>query len=372
MLQKDGSLIEMGPRDYDSEDILQELLAKYPNLLAGEQIDELNPRRWILVSREISIPDDTDAEGRWSLDHLFLDQDGVPTLVEVKRSTDTRIRREVVGQMLDYAANAASYWDVDKIMSHYEANCERSGLDPKQNWIERLQLEENYDDYWGKVSQNLETGRLRMLFVADEIPFELKRVVEFLNEQMKPAEVLALEIKQYVSENHKTLIPRVFGQSSKTQTMKSSGRSVKRQWDEPTFLSEMSNRQGSEALRTTKLIFDWAKSRDLNVWFGSGGLTGSYLPTLDLKGKWFSFFALLTNGNIELQFQVLKNRPIYGELEKRKRLYDELGKIPGISLPTDGYNRCPKIPLSVLYREESLNLFLEIWTNCITEIRNNF
>lgn len=27
---------------------------------------------------------------RFSLDHLFIDQDGIPTLVEVKRSTDTR------------------------------------------------------------------------------------------------------------------------------------------------------------------------------------------------------------------------------------------------------------------------------------------
>jgi hypothetical protein len=34
----------------------------------------------------------------------------VPTLVEVKRSDDTRIRREVVGQMLDYAANGVVYW----------------------------------------------------------------------------------------------------------------------------------------------------------------------------------------------------------------------------------------------------------------------
>jgi hypothetical protein len=25
--------------------------------------------------------------GRWSLDHLFLDQDAIPTLVEVKRGT---------------------------------------------------------------------------------------------------------------------------------------------------------------------------------------------------------------------------------------------------------------------------------------------
>ena len=47
---------------------------------------------------------------RGSLDHLFLDQDAVPTLVEVKRSENTQIRREVVGQMLDYAANGVMFW----------------------------------------------------------------------------------------------------------------------------------------------------------------------------------------------------------------------------------------------------------------------
>src|SRR6185312_796656 len=57
----------------------------------------------------------------WSLDHLFLDEEGVPMLVEVKRSTDTRIRREVVGQMLDYAANALSYWNVAAIKARFEA-----------------------------------------------------------------------------------------------------------------------------------------------------------------------------------------------------------------------------------------------------------
>jgi len=29
----------------------------------------------------------------WALDHLLLDQDAIPTLVEVKRSSDTRIRK---------------------------------------------------------------------------------------------------------------------------------------------------------------------------------------------------------------------------------------------------------------------------------------
>ena len=100
LLQDNGQLLEMKEQKYDSEDLLQELIAKYPNLLAGDQIDSDNPRRWLLISREISIPDSELGHGRFSLDHLFLDQDGIPTLVEVKRSSDTRIRREVVGQIV--------------------------------------------------------------------------------------------------------------------------------------------------------------------------------------------------------------------------------------------------------------------------------
>ena len=61
------------------------------------------------------MPDTKEGPGRWSVDHLFLDQDSVPTLVEVKRSSDTRIRREVVGQLIDYAANAVVYWPVEML-----------------------------------------------------------------------------------------------------------------------------------------------------------------------------------------------------------------------------------------------------------------
>jgi hypothetical protein len=68
-----------------------------------------------LIDRESAVPDTEEGPGRWSVDHLFLDQDCVPTLVEVKRSSDTRIRREVVGQLIDYAANAVVYWPVETL-----------------------------------------------------------------------------------------------------------------------------------------------------------------------------------------------------------------------------------------------------------------
>jgi len=131
LIKDDETLIEMTEKEYDSEELLQELLAKYPNLLAGDQIDSEFPRRWLLVSREINVPDAEDGYGRFSLDHLFLDQDAIPTLVEVKRSSDTRIRREVVGQMMDYAANAVVYWPVETIRVKFEQNCEKSGLSPE-------------------------------------------------------------------------------------------------------------------------------------------------------------------------------------------------------------------------------------------------
>jgi hypothetical protein len=130
LLRDDDQLVEMRGQPYDSEDVLQQLLAKHPSLLAGDQMGDASPRRWLLVAREASLPSDEDGGGRWSVDHLFLDQDAVPTLVEVKRSSDTRIRREVVGQMLDYAANAVVYWPVERLRATFEAIRAQNGQDP--------------------------------------------------------------------------------------------------------------------------------------------------------------------------------------------------------------------------------------------------
>ena len=64
LIQEDGGLVEMTERAYDSEDLLQELLAQYPNLLAGDQMDGLEPRRWLLVSREVPLASEEDGKHR--------------------------------------------------------------------------------------------------------------------------------------------------------------------------------------------------------------------------------------------------------------------------------------------------------------------
>lgn len=65
LLQGDDRLVEMSEQTYDSEEILQTLLAKYPNLLAGDQIDAASPRRWLLITREASLQSEEGSSGRW-------------------------------------------------------------------------------------------------------------------------------------------------------------------------------------------------------------------------------------------------------------------------------------------------------------------
>jgi hypothetical protein len=267
VLTDEKKLVAMQPASFVTEDEFQELLAKFPLLLAGDQIDATSPRRWLLISREQSIPSEDGGSARWALDHLFIDQDGVPTLVEVKRQSDARLyRREVVGQMMDYAANATAYWPVEELRRGFEERCAAEGRDPEEEIRGVLGVDGEIESMWLRVKTNLQAGRVRLLFVADYIPPELRRIVEFLNKQMDPAEVLALELRQFEGEGLKTLVPMVYGQTEEAQQRKSAGE-PKRKWDESSMYEGIERRVGLNAVQAAKKIVAWTKDNTDEVWF---------------------------------------------------------------------------------------------------------
>jgi hypothetical protein len=219
-LLQDSELVEMREQPYGSESVLQELLEKYPRLLTSEHQGS-SGWGWLLVRREVGVPDQASGANRWSIDHLFVDATSVPTLVEVKRSSDSRIRRELIGQMLDYAANGVVYWPAGSMRSGFEKRCAEDDEDAEDVFTRSLGTDLGYDDYWKRVDENLRSGRIRLVFVADDIPRELRRVIEFLNEQMVQAEVIGVEIKQYRGEGDTTtLVPRVVGQTEQARRQK--------------------------------------------------------------------------------------------------------------------------------------------------------
>lgn len=375
LIQEGDTLQPMSEEPYLSEDRFQTLLEKYPDLLAGDQIDEIRPRRWLLVSREVGVPSEDNSTGRWSLDHLFLDQDAIPTLVEVKRSSDTRIRREVVGQMLDYAANAVVYWSIETIQAKFEANCNSQGVDPTQLVAELVKADSDdevlVEAFWSQVKTNLQAGKVRLVFVADEIPSELRRIVEFLNTQMDPAEVLAVEIKQYVGQGVQTLVPKVIGRTAGADRKKP-GTFETRQWDEPSFLNELELRRGADEATVAKRILEWAKEKMPSIWWGKGKRSGGFVPGVDHKGNWHQLIEVWTNGGIELQFQYIKSKsPPFDTDAGRLELLRRCNEITGVNIPKDGINRRPSIPLSVLKESIALEQFLDTLDWAVQEILRN-
>jgi hypothetical protein len=229
LLSDDGDdpFVELRAEPYSSEDLLQRLLAEHPDLLAGGQMNVQVPRRWLLVSRELGVPKQEGGAGWWSLDHLFVDQEGVPTFVEVKRSSNTEIRRQVVGQMLDYAANGTRYWPITTIRSTFEAQCENAGTDPAAVLGSHLGEGADAEAFWVTVAEHLQAGKVRIVFVSDIIPPELQRIIEFLNEHMAAIDVLGVEVRQYVGPGRRTLVPRVIGLTGAAQQAKVAGQRPK-------------------------------------------------------------------------------------------------------------------------------------------------
>ena len=209
-LDEGGDPTPLTETAYDSEAALQKLIADHPEVLAGERMTPDAPRRWLLISREMGIPDSPDSGDRWAVDHLLLDQDARPTLVEVKRGDNPEIRRRVVGQMLDYAAHATRYWSAAGIREVFEQNAGDEAATRIAELLVSEPDEDAYEAFWERVDKNLADENIRLLFVADDIPDDLANVVGFLNRHMAPRiDVLAVELKQFRGEGVRTLVPRV-------------------------------------------------------------------------------------------------------------------------------------------------------------------
>lgn len=372
VLRDEQTLVPMQAASFATEDDFQRLLASFPELLAGDQIDTEAPRRFMLVAREQAIASEEGGAGRWSLDHLFLDQDGIPTLVEVKRGTDTRIRREVVGQMLDYAANSVLHWPVQELRARFGARCELEGRDETAVLSELIGPERDPDSYWDLVRTNLTAGRIRLLFVADRIPPELRRVVEFLNRQMQPAEVLAVELRQFEGQGLKTLVPLVLGQTQEAAERKGGNRPAlsRRAWDRESFFAELSAKAHGPGVELARALSGWMERSADGVEFNDNPRWGSMTPLYRLDGSTLTGpFRLWTDGTINLMFQYMLGRPVFGDEALREELRHRLNEVPGISLPEMAISKRPTVPLLPVAEAGAADQLLAVFDWFATTLR---
>ena len=210
-------LVELEEEELTEADGLQTWIAEHPELLGGAEMEPEDPRRFLLIRREAPV------EGL-SVDHLFIDQDSIPTLVETKKAENRQARREVVAQMLDYAAEASAGWSAEKLEGWLSDRCSAAGLDSEE---ELAGLEPSLDDageFWQRAEENLRAGNVRLVFACDRILPSLQRVIEFLNERMDPTEVLALEVRRMQASGQELFHSRLIGATQRARAIKGKSR----------------------------------------------------------------------------------------------------------------------------------------------------
>jgi hypothetical protein len=377
----DGSLIEASSTAYDAEAELQKLLADNPHLLPGGQIDRDNPRRWLLVKREAGVPDREGGGSWWSIDHLLVDQDAVPTFVEVKRASDTRSRREVVAQMLDYAANGSVFWTPAQLRSWFEADDPEGATERLMALLgsSRGDLDAATEEFWQKVGANLNEGRIRLVFVADEIPASLQRLVEFLNEQMPRVEVLAVEIRQYRAGDGKpgALVPRLIGQTSRAQAVKERAASTAPRtapWTTDEVLQTVMEGACADDAAVAKVVINWASAHPhIQVSGGTGISYPSIIMSADsgrASSRYRGVLSLYGSPNgkrpfLEIRIKRMCSTPPYIRADDREPLTANLRAlgIPRLDEEPALADKRPNIPLDQLTsgRIEGLLSIVDQW-----------
>ncbi|MDV9171645.1 hypothetical protein R6V09_16140 [Streptomyces sp. W16] len=343
--------------EFETEAEFQELLARHPRVLDFGSPADGRPLRLVLVAREMGVPTSTESAPAYWLDHLFVDADGMPTLVEVKRATDTRIRREVVGQMLDYAANAARYWPAALLRRSFEDTCAKDGRSLEEAYGELLgdQGERSAEEFWTTVEERLAAGQMRLLFVADRIPLELRAIVEFLNRQLRQTDVYAVELTQYRGGDLRVLVPRVHGEVA-TAAKSPSGHRTTQRTTRADMDTAIASRPDPDVRRTATALLDHAaaegrlecgtaKYRSMRVYYR---VSGRDVPvaTLSLREDPAKDDLSFAFGSITYHL---------GH-ERAAAFAAALPTLPGLAerleaLPAKGYNGWPSVSLTTLAAE---------------------
>ena len=174
---------------YGNEDELQALLSAHPQLIPGVGLGAKTRREF---QSEVG-----------PADIVVVEPNGAITLVECKLAKNREVRREIIGQLFDYAGRL---WQMD--VEQFEERWSRGGQSP-------LFSGEGFDDPDLKevVAGNLASGQFTLVLAVDAINPDLKRMVEYLNGITRSeTSVIAVEYIRYLDGEVEVLTPRTYGQ----------------------------------------------------------------------------------------------------------------------------------------------------------------
>lgn len=302
------------------EATLQQLLCDYPEVIPGEEIDKKNPPRFMVIKREAGVT-------AGSIDLLLIDNEGVPTVIETKLIDNREIRRAVLAQGLEYIAHLKTEWNAGKMIDEGRNFWKARELDFEAEMFNKLGIILT-EDFIRKIDSNLNTNRIRLLIIGDEIPSELTRIIEFLNDASE-FDVYGVEIRLFTSQDkqYKMLVPHLIGY---TETAKEKKEYHSTRWDKERFFNNLSSNTTQATVSLVENMLSIGQQlTGREVEWGVGKERGSFTARLILGKERFSLFSVYTTGHfsINVGWNAYKLNSVAPELSEkyRKRVLSDLG-----------------------------------------------
>lgn len=190
-----------------AEDLIQRLVVEHPSVLPVEQLDPMFAPP-VPIGREIGT-------SVGPIDALFISPQGGITIVEAKLWRNPQARREVVGQIIDYAT-ALSTWTYEEL----DQVCRQATSRSLWQTVASAHDEPTGQDearFVDAVARNLRYGRFLLLVVGDGIREEVERMASYVQDAPRLQFHLALvELGIYDSDDGevRTIVPSVVARTA--------------------------------------------------------------------------------------------------------------------------------------------------------------
>ncbi|MDR3463687.1 MAG: hypothetical protein P4L76_15365 [Beijerinckiaceae bacterium] len=168
--------VPMGVEGRHDEKWLQRLLFDHPELIPIDTID-LGAKEVIAVCREFSIP----KEGATIfLDILAVTPHGRLVLVECKLWRNPQARREVIGQILEYAS-LLRRWNYADLSVRLNGSLKSHAANPLYDCVRKIRPDIEEATFVDAVSRSLAAGDFDLIIAGDGIRADLQAIAAHLN-----------------------------------------------------------------------------------------------------------------------------------------------------------------------------------------------
>jgi len=187
--------------DQQEDSYIQDLIHQVPDFISIGDLEPGEPNLRVCIKT----PPVGGSEGDGGI--IGVDEKGKITIVECRIANDSSIRREVVGQAMEYAANLweMSYEEFDSMVLGSE------GRSLVELMRERIAAEGwSEEEFKNAVASALQHGKFRLVMTVQGLTDELKRTMRFLNARGPFAfETYAVQMQYFTDGQVEIVVPRV-------------------------------------------------------------------------------------------------------------------------------------------------------------------